>query len=126
ELRGALETGQLVLHYQPKIELGSGRVAGCEALVRWEHPELGLLLPGAFVPLAESTSMIRPLTQHVLERALAAAATWRGRGADLGVAVNLSARCLTDPGFPAMVRRLLSDAGVTPARLALELTESAI
>jgi EAL domain-containing protein (putative c-di-GMP-specific phosphodiesterase class I) len=78
------------------------------------------------MPLAESTSMIRPLTRHVLAQALADAAGWRSRGVELGVAVNLSARGLTDPGFPAMVRDLLADAGVRPARLALELTESAI
>jgi diguanylate cyclase (GGDEF)-like protein len=126
ELRGAIEADQLVLHYQPKVELRSDRVAGCEALVRWEHPELGLLAPSAFIPLAESTSMIHPLTQRVLEQALADAAAWRVRGVDLSVAVNLSARCLTDPGFPAMVRGLLAAAGLGPARLALELTESAI
>jgi diguanylate cyclase (GGDEF)-like protein len=126
ELRGAIEADQLVLHYQPKIELRGDRVAGCEALVRWEHPELGLLAPSAFVPLAESTSMIRPLTRWVLEQALADAVAWDARGVELGVAVNLSARCLTDPAFPSMVRSLLAEAGIGPARLALELTESAI
>jgi diguanylate cyclase (GGDEF)-like protein len=126
ELRGAIEADQLVLHYQPKIELRGDRVVGCEALVRWDHPELGLLAPSAFVPLAESTSMIRPLTRWVLEQALADVVAWRARGVELGVAVNLSARCLTDPAFPSTVRGLLADAGIGPARLALELTESAI
>jgi len=126
ELRGAIEAGQLVLHYQPKVDLQSGRIAGCEALVRWEHPELGLLRPGAFVPMAESTSLIRPLTRRVLEQALADVDAWRARGVELSVAVNLSARCLNDPAFPTTVRELLAAARVPPARLALELTESAI
>ena len=126
ELRGAIESGQLVLHYQPKVDLQSGRIAGCEALVRWEHPELGLLRPGAFVPMAESTSLIRPLTRRVLEQALADVDAWGARGVELSVAVNLSARCLNDPAFPTTVRELLAAARVPPARLALELTESAI
>jgi diguanylate cyclase (GGDEF)-like protein len=126
ELRGAIETGQLVLHYQPKVDLQTGNIAGCEALVRWEHPELGLLRPNAFVPIAESTSLIRPLTRRVLEQALADVSAWRAHGVDLGVAVNLSARCLNDPGFAGMVRDLLAGAGVSPRRLALELTESVI
>ncbi len=126
ELRGAIEGGQLVLHYQPKIDLRSGQVCGSEALVRWEHPELGLLLPAAFLPLAESTSMIRPLTSCVLAEALADVSAWQENGLDLGVAVNVSARCLLDPTFPATVRELLAGAGVRPARLSLELTESAI
>ena len=126
ELRGAIEAGQLVLHYQPKVDLQSGRVSGCEALVRWEHPELGLLRPSAFVPMAESTSLIRPLTRSVLEQALADVDAWRARGVELSVAVNLSARCLNDPAFPTTVRELLAAARVPPARLALELTESAI
>ena len=126
ELRGAIEGGQLVLHHQPKIDLSSGQVCGSEALVRWEHPELGLLLPGTFVPLAESTSMIRPLTSRVLAEALADLSAWNANGLDIGVAVNVSARCLLDPTFPATVFELLADAGVRPARLSLELTESAI
>jgi EAL domain-containing protein (putative c-di-GMP-specific phosphodiesterase class I) len=126
ELRGAIESGQLVLHYQPKIDLRTNKVAGCEALVRWEHPELGLLAPAAFLPMAESTSMIRALTRRVLQQALADAAAWQGRGVGLGVAVNVSARCLHDPAFPATVYDLLAEAGVMPPQLALELTESAI
>ena len=94
--------------------------------MRWEHPELGLLLPSAFVPIAESTSLIRPLTQRVLEQALADVARGERAASTSSVAVNLSARCLNDPAFPATVRDLLAGAGVEPARLALELTESAI
>jgi EAL domain-containing protein (putative c-di-GMP-specific phosphodiesterase class I) len=94
--------------------------------VRWAHPELGLLAPAAFLPMAESTSMIRPLTQRVLQQALADTVAWQGRGAKLSTAVNVSARCLHDPAFPATVRDALADAGLEPARLLLELTESAI
>jgi diguanylate cyclase (GGDEF)-like protein len=126
ELRGAIEAGQLVLHYQPKIELDTGRVTGCEALVRWDHPELGLLAPAAFLSMAESTSMIRPLTRRVLEQAIADMSAWQAVGVELGVAVNVSARCLPDPAFPAMVRELLAAAGMKPERLSLELTESTI
>jgi diguanylate cyclase (GGDEF)-like protein len=126
ELRGAIEAGQLVLHYQPKVDLRTDRVAGCEALVRWEHPDLGLLAPAAFLPMAESTSMIRPLTTRVLEQALADAVAWEARGVTLDVAVNVSARCLHDPAFAGTVRDLLAAAGMRPRRLALELTESAI
>jgi diguanylate cyclase (GGDEF)-like protein len=126
ELRGAIEGGQLVVHYQPKIDLRTDRVAGCEALVRWEHPDLGLLLPGAFLSLAESTSMIRPLTSRVLAVALADVGAWQKDGIDLPVAVNVSARCLVDPGFPATVGELLAQSGVRPGKLSLELTESAI
>jgi diguanylate cyclase (GGDEF)-like protein len=126
ELRGAIEAGQLILHYQPKIDLQTDRVAGCEALVRWEHPELGLLAPSAFLPMAESTSIIRPLTRRVLEQALTDAAAWQTRGLDVGVAVNVSPRCLLDPTFPTTVRELLAATAVLPARLSLELTESAI
>jgi diguanylate cyclase (GGDEF)-like protein len=126
ELRGAIDAGQLVLHYQPKVDLRTNRVAGCEALVRWEHPELGLLAPVAFLPMAERTSIIRPLTRRVLEQALADAAAWQHDGIDMGVAVNVSARCLLDQTFAATVRELLAAAGVRPSRLSLELTESAI
>jgi diguanylate cyclase (GGDEF)-like protein len=126
ELRAAIDARALVLHYQPKLDLRTGRVAGCEALVRWDHPELGLLAPAAFLPMAESTSIIRPLTRRVLEQALGDCAAWRQRGLDLGVAVNVSARCLLDASFPATVRDHLAGAGVPAGVLSLEITESAI
>jgi diguanylate cyclase (GGDEF)-like protein len=126
ELRGAIDRGQLVVHYQPKLDLRTDRVAGCEALVRWQHPELGLLPPGAFLPLAESTSIIRPLTRRVVAMALADCAAWHERGLEVGVAVNVSARCLLDATLPATIRELLAGAGVRPSTLSLEITESAI
>src|SRR5262249_62283362 len=96
ELRRALERDELILHYQPKVELETGRVAGVEALVRWQHPVHGLRGPGAFLPHAEHTALMRPLTLHVLETALAQLAEWRGDGLDLTVAVNLAVQSLLD------------------------------
>jgi diguanylate cyclase (GGDEF)-like protein len=126
ELRGAIDAGRLVLHYQPKLDLRTGRVSGCEALVRWDHPDLGLLPPGTFLPMAERTSIIRPLTRRVLEQALGDCAAWHALGIEAGVAVNVSARCLLDATFPDTVRDLLAAAGVRAPTLTLEITESAI
>jgi diguanylate cyclase len=126
ELRQALDRDELLLHYQPKLTLGSGAIAGVEALVRWMHPEQGLLLPGEFVPLAEQTGLIKPLTSFVLRSALRQVSAWRREGHDLSVAVNVSERSLLDPDFPDEVACLLSAAGVAPARLELEITEGTI
>jgi diguanylate cyclase (GGDEF)-like protein len=126
ELPRALERDELVLHYQPKIGLADGRPVGVEALVRWQHPQRGLLSPGEFVPLAERTALIRPLTLWVLERALRQAREWRAEGLELEVAVNLSAASLLDGSVPHDVARLLGASGVPPSGLALEITESLI
>ena len=126
ELPRALENDELVLHYQPKIALADGRPFGVEALVRWEHPDRGLLAPGEFIPLAERTGLIRPLTLWVLERALRQARAWRDEGLDLEVAVNLSAASLLDGSVPHDVARLLGATGVPPSSLALEVTESLV
>jgi diguanylate cyclase (GGDEF)-like protein/PAS domain S-box-containing protein len=126
ELRRALAREELVLHYQPKLELGSGRVVGAEALVRWQHPEHGLLPPVEFVPLAEQTGLIRPLTTFVLSAALAQLRAWRRAGRDLAVAVNVSERSLLDPAFPDEVRAQLERAGVDGRHLELEITEGTI
>jgi EAL domain-containing protein (putative c-di-GMP-specific phosphodiesterase class I) len=126
QLRRALAAGELVVHYQPKAEVRSGRVTGAEALVRWQHPEYGLLGPGEFVPLAETTGLIRPLTSHVLEAALRQCRAWLDAGHELSVAVNLSTRCLLDLALPEQVTGLLEDAEVAPGRLLLEITESSI
>jgi diguanylate cyclase (GGDEF)-like protein len=127
ELRRAVETDdQLVLHYQPKAELPSGRVAGVEALVRWQHPVHGLLSPAEFIPLAERTGIVQPLTWRILRTALEQNARWAADGIDLRVAVNISARCLLDPHFPTGVAEQLADTGVPAERLELELTESAV
>lgn len=126
QLRGAIEAGQLVLHYQPKVAADTGELRGVEALVRWAHPELGLLPPRDFVPGAEATALITPLTGWVLREALRQQQAWRAGGWDLPVAVNVSPRCLHDPAFLAVVDEALTGPGVDPRRLELEITESSI
>jgi diguanylate cyclase (GGDEF)-like protein len=124
ELRTALEDEQLVLHFQPKSDVRTGRIVGFEALVRWQHPTRGLVPPDVFIPLAERTGLIDVLTPHVLERALAACAGWTQQ--DLSVAVNVSVRNLLDAAFPDVVGRLLRGSGVAPARVVLEITETSL
>ncbi len=126
ELRRAIDGGELVLHYQPKADLASGRVTGVEALVRWQHPERGLLAPDRFVPLAERTGLVRELTRHVLAAALGQLRAWEADGIVLDVSVNLSARDLLDTELPATVERLLDQQGIEPRRLELEITESVL
>ncbi len=124
ELRRALERDELILHYQPKVELATGRVVGVEALVRWQHPVHGLRGPGAFLPHAEHTALMRPLTLHVLKTALADLARWRADGLGLHVAVNLAVQNLLDLRTPAHVGELLAEYGLHPSVLTLEVTES--
>jgi diguanylate cyclase (GGDEF)-like protein len=124
ELRFALDFDELILHFQPKVELATGRVRGVEALVRWEHPVRGLLFPDVFIPAAEQTGLIRPLALRVLDLALAACQRWRADGLDLTVAVNLSARNLLDLALPTDVRDALARHGLPASSLELEITES--
>jgi diguanylate cyclase len=124
ELRRALERDELVLHYQPKVALADGRVAGVEALVRWQHPVHGLRGPGAFLPHAEHTALMRPLTLHVLETALAQLAAWRADGLELHMAVNLAVQNLLDLRTPGQVAELLARYGLPASALTLEVTES--
>jgi diguanylate cyclase (GGDEF)-like protein len=124
ELPRALAEDELVLHFQPKLCLSTGRPVGAEALVRWQHPTRGLLMPADFVPLAEHTGLIHDLTLWVLERALDQCRRWRDEGLELQVAVNLSAANLLDARLPNDVARLIVAAGVPPSALALEITES--
>ena len=124
ELRRALERDELVLHYQPKVDLQTGLVVGVEALVRWQHPVHGLRGPGAFLPHAEHTALMRPLTLHVLESALSQLAAWRADGLDLHVAVNLAVQNLLDLRTPGQVADLLHRHGLPPEVLTLEVTES--
>jgi diguanylate cyclase (GGDEF)-like protein len=126
ELRRAIDKGELVLHYQPKAELHSGRVVGVEALVRWQHPERGLLSPDEFVPLAERTGLIRELTLYVLDAALGQSRAWREGGFEPSISVNLSARDLLDVELPETIRGLLERHDVGAERLELEITESVI
>ena len=126
ELRRALELDQLLLHYQPKVSISTSEVVGAEALVRWQHPDRGLIFPDAFIPVAEHTGLIKPLTTYVLKAALAQAKTWMDAGQPLMVSVNLSARNLLDEGLPNEVAGLLTSTGVPAELLELEVTESAI
>jgi diguanylate cyclase (GGDEF)-like protein len=128
-LHRALERRELVLHYQPQIDLRSGRVVSWEALVRWDHPEQGLLPPGAFISVAEETGLILEVGIWVLEEACRQAERWTslpGAVPDPVMGVNLSARQLSQPELLDMVARALSGAGLAPSRLCLEVTESAV
>lgn len=126
ELRQALQRDELVLCYQPKVELSTGRVTGVEALVRWQHPERGLLPPSEFLPVAERCALIEPLTRWVLRRALVDYTAWTAVGHDWTVAVNVSARNLSSLEFAGSVRSILEEARVSPERLHLEVTETAL
>jgi diguanylate cyclase (GGDEF)-like protein/PAS domain S-box-containing protein len=126
ELPDAIESGQIVVHYQPKYDLESGEIAGAEALVRWDHPQFGLLGPGAFLPLAEQTGLMRPLTLRVLDEALGQCARWRDEGLTLPVAVNLGAPNLLDLGLPGDVHELLAKWDIGPSMLQLEITETIV
>jgi diguanylate cyclase (GGDEF)-like protein len=126
ELRRAIERGELVLHYQPKVEAGSGQLLGVEALVRWEHPEHGIVAPGEFIPLAERTGLITPLTHYVLDMALHQCQALLREGRELAMAVNVSARRLLDLSFPDEVAALLATWDVPARLLIIEITESTI
>ncbi len=126
DLRQAIATDALALYYQPKVECGDGGVVGVEALLRWSHPELGFIPPDQFIPLAEHTGQIAPLTEWVLRTALRQGQAWAQRGINLNLAVNLSARTLHDIRLPDLVADLLRQYDYTPAYLTLEITESAL
>ena len=126
ELRQAIETEQLFLHYQPKIVLKTGRVIGVEALVRWQHPKNGVIPPDQFIGITEYTGLIKPLTRWVLAKALHECAAIRRKGNAIRLAVNLSVRSLHDPHLPGLVAELLQATGVASESLELEITESAI
>jgi EAL domain-containing protein (putative c-di-GMP-specific phosphodiesterase class I) len=125
ELRTALDTGQLLLHYQPKLDLRTSDVTGFEALVRWQHPQHGLVMPDEFIPLIEQTGLVRHLTAFVLAEALQQWREWN-RGDELTVAVNISPHSLNDPDFPELVEVMLREYEVPPRTLELEVTESAL
>jgi diguanylate cyclase (GGDEF)-like protein len=126
ELRHALERDELVLHYQPKVRLADDDISGLEALVRWQHPHRGLLSPADFLPAAEQSGLIEPLTAWVLRRALADQVGWTALGRSWPVAVNVSARNLEAPGFPQTVAALLAEHPTPPGQLLLEITETAL
>ena len=126
ELRSAIAGQQLELHFQPQVNLRTGLVESCEALVRWQHPTQGNISPAEFIAIAEATDLIRPLTEWTLWSALTQARAWRDRGVHVRVAVNLSARLLQDTAFPAKLRSLLDASGLAAATLEIEITESAM
>ena len=126
ELRRALEAGDIVAHYQPKVEVSSGRVVGAEALVRWDHPERGIVLPSQFLPVVQKAGLMGSLTALVLQRAAAEAAAWSRDGLDLGVAVNVDVDALLDPAFPRRVAEVLEETGLAPELLTIELTETSL
>jgi diguanylate cyclase (GGDEF)-like protein len=126
ELRTALQSGGIQVHVQPQGRLSGGQVVQVEALARWHHPELGNIAPDEFIPIAERSGLIGPLTTYVLDSSLAACAQWRANGHDIGVAVNLSTRSLHDADLVEEVDRLLRRHGVPAHRLTLEVTEGSV
>jgi diguanylate cyclase (GGDEF)-like protein len=126
DLREGVSDGQLRVHYQPKCDAATGALVGLEALVRWAHPTRGLVFPDDFIPVAENTGLIRALTIEVLDQSLCFARKLRDAGTPLGVAVNISVRCLTDLELPQQIAGLLGIWGMPPESLTLEVTESSI
>jgi EAL domain-containing protein (putative c-di-GMP-specific phosphodiesterase class I) len=126
ELRTAIEERQIVVHYQPKIDLATGQVTAVEALVRWDHPSSGLLFPDAFLALAEDAGLMPALTATVLDQALAQAAAWSREGRDLAVAVNLPPATVVDADLPDRIAALLAQHRVPARQLKLEITEDSL
>jgi diguanylate cyclase (GGDEF)-like protein len=126
DIRRALSGDEIVVHYQPIVDLDNRLVRGAEALVRWQHPEHGMIAPGAFVQSVEQSGLIGPLTRHVLEHAISQCAHWRQDGREMSVAVNLSVRNLLDRDLPRAIGRMLDTYHVPPSALQLEITESMI
>ena len=128
-LRRGMDRGELVLHYQPELDIATGQVVGVEALVRWAHPERGLLAPAEFIPLAEETGLIVPLGARVLQEACRQVEAWqprKGDGAPIVLSVNLATRQLMAPDLPDEVESALAAAGLDPSLLCLEITESVL
>jgi diguanylate cyclase (GGDEF)-like protein len=126
DLRRALDTDQLEVYYQPKVNLTTGEAVGLEALLRWHHPEHGLVPPEEFIPLAERTGLIHQVTRHVLRMVVAQVGAWDRNGQEIPVAVNLSARNLMESSFVEYIADLLDEFKVHPCLLELEVTESAM
>ncbi len=126
ELHLAIGQGQLILHYQPQLDLRTGAIVAVEGLLRWAHPELGLVPPLEFLPFAEEAGLMRPITRLVLREAIAQSAVWRRAGKLLTVSVNISATTLVDPHLTYLIRELLDIHGVPPEALVLEITETSM
>ncbi len=125
-LRQALVDSDLSVEFQPKLVLGTGEVTGFEALVRWRHPELGMVSPAEFIPLAEATGLVSALTSIVLRQSLETCKRWHVAGKPVGIAVNISARSLDDPVLVGQVAALLTASGLEGSALTLEITESSV
>jgi diguanylate cyclase len=126
DMSGALDRHELVLHYQPKIDVASGAVFGAEALVRWQHPTRGLLYPDAFLPIVEQAGLMHAVTREVLEAAVQQVAAWKDAGLEISVAVNLSASDLLDGSLASRIEALLDEHSLPGEALELEITESVI
>ena len=126
DLRRALARDELVVYYQPRVDARSGRITGAEALLRWRHPERGIVAPGEFIPLAEETGLIVPIGEWVLKAACARARQWKEEGFDLRVSVNLSARQFAEKTLVEDVARALRSSGLAPEALELEITETVV
>ena len=126
QLRQAISKGDMRLHYQPKIESSTGQVHSAEALIRWSHPEFGMVPPDEFIHLAEQSGLIGELTHWVLRRAVEQCAVWRNRGLALNVAINLSPSSLLDPDFPDFMAGMLADQKLPRGSLTLEITETTL
>ncbi len=126
QLHGALERDEFELMYQPKVDMASGQIRGAEALLRWRHPQQGLVMPKRFVPVAEQLGMITPITDWVLSHALAQSRGWQGNGVQVPVSINVSARSFQAPGLLERVERALEQAGVPGSQLEIEITEGTL
>src|SRR5882724_4049573 len=125
-LRRAIDDGELMVYYQPKARLSDGAIIGAEALVRWQHPEYGMLPPDDFISIAERSGLIGSLTHFVVRRAISQCRAWHAKGWDLSIAVNLSVVGLIDFDLPEAIEGMLRVAGLDPKYLTLEITESSI
>jgi EAL domain-containing protein (putative c-di-GMP-specific phosphodiesterase class I) len=126
ELRSAMRRNELELYYQPKRHLRTGLMTRAEVLLRWQHPTRGLLVPAYFIPIAERTGLIKPMTDWILDRALSQVRAWQDAGAPVHVAVNVSAKSLQEQTLPARLQELLDKWRIDPRFLKIEITESSI
>ncbi|NOY66272.1 MAG: EAL domain-containing protein [Gammaproteobacteria bacterium] len=126
DLRKALNSEELVVHYQPKLDMKTGQTRGVEALIRWNHPERGYIAPDQIIYIAEHTGLIKPLTRWVLQTAISQCSQWHSMGLSLSVAVNLSTQNLQDPSLASIIQSTLSTYNFPPEYLVLEITESAV
>jgi len=126
EIRSAIDNEELIVHFQPEIDLATGVTRRVEALVRWNHPERGVLLPESFIPLARQSALVRPITRHVLDAALRQCRAWQDAGIEIGIAVNLAGRDLADSRLEEEVSEALRRWKLEPGLLELEIPESAV